>query len=761
MRTCFSRAVLGLSVLLLAAAASAQSPQGLERVGPVSTANGFPTWYQDKTGVTLDFCQPLTQAELDGGWCLLLPGDTIFPELFPSPFANEHFYWAADAAITSPAINGQLVLGVEAAFALDAAIDGDQMVFARIRIRFDAPVTGTYTVYHPYGIQVVEAVGGERLDFTEDVGVQCVKGTFDCALRGGIGPFLLASSAPGGAELPAVLGPSGRMHIASPDRLGPVTGSPVGQNFFRIVGPGGISAQTSDFALMGRIQQGAMPGRVTVAKARYARSAGSLTGILDVFASAFGSAQPRMPGHPITPAVTPFLGFYPAACSGGAGAALGAPAGVSPVQMFSTGSRYYGQFVGNIPAAVCVQDYTARDANGQVAPAFAQAAVADQVTIIEALFTPGGGGTLSVTATSSDQNLQPVLTASLGGPLTNDADGMAKIVATGVVVPPLMLSVSSAAGGRAELEVSTMAGQPDLGNLPFAGNDAYTINEDSATVAMNVLANDTIGGAAITDPTVATISVVAQPSLGIAVVDALTGAIRYTPQANAFGSDFLSYTVTVGSNTSPAAFVSITIRGVNDAPVANADTASGVGNLGLSVPLLANDTDADGPADLVGVNITSAPAGITYSAVGGVLSFSAPAGTHTFRYRARDAAGALSNETTVTVTLSGGETLSILRAEYVASKRRWRVEGTSSVLGAQTIYVMYANGTFADGSAASGYLLGTAQLDATGAWTMDFTLAGTNDLRNPTSTLFSVRPTRIVAITSLGGSSPTTAFVVR
>lgn len=40
---------------------------------------GFPAWYQDESGVAFDFCAPETQAELDGGWCLLLPGDANIP----------------------------------------------------------------------------------------------------------------------------------------------------------------------------------------------------------------------------------------------------------------------------------------------------------------------------------------------------------------------------------------------------------------------------------------------------------------------------------------------------------------------------------------------------------------------------------------------------------------------------------------------------------------------------------------------------------
>lgn len=759
MRALLTRAITLLSALLMAATVYAQ-PQGLERVGPTSPTNGFPTWYQDKTGLTLELCQPLNQAELDGGWCLLLPADTAVPEAFPTQFADEHFYFAADA-FTAGNIPGLLVLAIEAAFATGAPADGAQIVFARVRFRFDAPVGGTYTITHPYGTSVVTATAGERVFVTEDIGIDCAQGVFDCALRGRIGPFLLPSATPGGAELAAIPGPvPGKLYIANPARLGPVTGSPVGQNFFKIEGPGGIVEQTSDFTMVGRVYQGVMPGRMTVDRARYARVSGSATGKTDVFATAFATAQPRLPGSPVTGLVTPILGFYPAACSV-TGGVLGAPAGASAVQMFSTGTRFYGQTTGAIPAAVCVQDYTARDANGQAIPSFGQKAVTDQVTILQAVYDPASGGSIAVAASSSDQNLLPVLTASMGGAMSNQTDGTATVTAAGVGVPPVKVSVTSAAGGSAELEVSTMVGQPDFPATPIAGNDAFTLNEDSGLLSMNVLVNDTFGGVVITSG--ATITITTPPGLGTAVINTTTGAIDYTPNLNANGNDLLIYKVSVdgGTTYSPPAFVSITLNGVNDAPVAVDDVANGVGGLGISINLLANDTDVDGQADLVGATILTAPAGVAYTLVGGNLSFTAPAGTHTFTYQARDLAGALSNVATVTVTLSGGETLAFVRAEYIANKRRWRIEGTSSVLGTQTVYVMYGDGTFADGTPAVGYLVGTAQVDAIGAWAVDFTLAGANDPRNPTSTLFSVRPTRIYAVTTLGGSSPMTTFAVR
>src|SRR4029078_13389138 len=140
--------------------------------------------------------------------------------------------------------------------------------------------------------------------------------------------------------------------------------------------------------------------------------------------------------------------------------------------------------------------------------------------------------------------------------------------------------------------------------------------------------------------------------------------------------------------TSDVAVVTITITNVNDPPVAVDDLGlTGVGNLPFTMNLLANDTDPDGAADLTGptagVNILTARndatgATVPFTVTGGVLTFTAAAGNYTFTYRARDINGLLSvNTATVKVALAGGETLLITRADFIANKRRWRIDGTS------------------------------------------------------------------------------------
>ena len=149
---------VSLSAALLAPSAHAV----LERVGPTVQANGYPAWYQDTTGLSLEFCSPLNQGELDGGYCLLLPGDApSVPEIFPGSFFDEHFYWAAGALMTSAAnAKAGITLALEGAFA-GPVVAGGQMTFTRIRVLLNpVPVSGTYRFIHPYGEEALEGSAG-------------------------------------------------------------------------------------------------------------------------------------------------------------------------------------------------------------------------------------------------------------------------------------------------------------------------------------------------------------------------------------------------------------------------------------------------------------------------------------------------------------------------------------------------------------------------------------------------------------------------
>lgn len=455
---------LKIMVLSIATALSGQAAHAvLERTGPIDTANGFPRWYMDTTGLNFELCLPLNQTELGSGHCLLLPGDApATPEVFPGLFADEHFWWQAGASMT-PATGGKalLVLGLEAAFSADVA-PGNQIAFSRIRVRLSpVPMTGTYRFIHPYGEESIVGTRGERIFFTDDVGIGG-PGDFTGAMKGRLGPFLLPSLTPGGAEMAPVAGPvSGKLYIADPARIGPVTGSPTNRNIFRIEGPvgsnlGGIGVdfiETTGFSLMGRIFTGQIPSLVVPERATYTRSGGDQK--VDVFATAYRSAPSRLPGSVRPAGVSPVTSFFNAPCGTSLDAAGNLIAYTSPAsnalesQMAAQKNSRWGQsrIASNValPDSVCLKDNSGVNINGQATPAYHPLPLNDTVKVTDVLFDPVNS-TLTVKAMSSDQVAPPTLTVADFNISLNF--GVASI--SGVTAPPAKIRVLSSIGGMGE-----------------------------------------------------------------------------------------------------------------------------------------------------------------------------------------------------------------------------------------------------------------------------------------------------------------------
>jgi PKD repeat protein len=226
----------------------------LSVVGPINPANGFPYWYRDAANTQLDLC--LTNPTL----CALLapvqlvnPGQP-FPLDYAGTFPDEAPYWSVNATVpTNGGGQGLLVLSLTGAFVNGVVIPGDQMVFARLRLRIDNLVAGaTYRITTPFSVvnQVAASTGKRGINFTQDIGLTA--GAFGLALNGGIGPFLRWN-----AGLP-ILDPLGNSYLGDPTIPHAITGSPTGNNFFRIDGqnvggPGVNTVSTTLFTLAGKL----------------------------------------------------------------------------------------------------------------------------------------------------------------------------------------------------------------------------------------------------------------------------------------------------------------------------------------------------------------------------------------------------------------------------------------------------------------------------------------------------------------------------
>ncbi|QQG42994.1 MAG: hypothetical protein HYW45_02145 [Candidatus Daviesbacteria bacterium] len=225
--------------------------------GPTDPSNGFPLLYRDALGQVVAACLEGTDPNC------VLPGageeanfDPNQPTDFPDNFPSEFFYWIAESDKLSTPLDGKLSfrMALEGAFLNEDPAEGDQMVFGRIRL------TGTglepnslYTVTHPYGVDTYETndVGiVRRGDGTEDIGCEVGPCDFSLALGSRIfdGFLGMAEGAPAG-------------YLGDGATLGEVTGSPLGQNFFRIEGPGlplgGLF--TNLFTVAGKLFSGIIP----------------------------------------------------------------------------------------------------------------------------------------------------------------------------------------------------------------------------------------------------------------------------------------------------------------------------------------------------------------------------------------------------------------------------------------------------------------------------------------------------------------------
>jgi len=401
--------------------------------GPYNPANGgFAAWYQDTHGRTLDLCLTKAVSSRVAGapgapsyMCTLLPTPGVFddtqPIVFPSNFPDEAFWFTADAAIVDAARGIDLSYGtaIEAAFAAEEPVEGDQVSFARVRIRVDVPTAGTYVVTHPYGVEVfdVPAAGRRAINMTRDIGIAGA-GDFSGALKGDVGPFLRSVNGPytEGSE----------RFIGDPNLEERVTGSPFNTNFVRIEGPGGIDLRTELFSISGKLSDVARPTPLMPLRSTYSRHTenGDLRAQQDVFVMA-----PPPPAAVTLTSQTPNLNL---------------------TEANGTGAWYAQSVLNPIVPATLVLTADNSVAIPTSSPATANLPLTDLVTITRAEFSLASGQ-LTLVASTSDETSPPVLSARTGnGTFIGNlaGNGAVKTLSTSLSpIPPAKVQVTSANGG--------------------------------------------------------------------------------------------------------------------------------------------------------------------------------------------------------------------------------------------------------------------------------------------------------------------------
>jgi large repetitive protein len=127
---------------------------------------------------------------------------------------------------------------------------------------------------------------------------------------------------------------------------------------------------------------------------------------------------------------------------------------------------------------------------------------------------------------------------------------------------------------------------------PVAGDDAAETSEDSQLIISKavLLSNDTD----VDLDTLAVLTFDATSEQSGTIVDNFDGTLTYTPLPDYFGPDTFGYTAGDGNGGSDTATVSLTVAPVNDEPVADNESVTGIEDQARSISVLIGDVDIDG-----------------------------------------------------------------------------------------------------------------------------------------------------------------------
>jgi hypothetical protein len=669
------RAVTAGTVLVMVATAAAgayatvldpvATRQGsLTSFGPLMD-NGFPTSYKDSNAVRLEACYTADP---------LCPGanipDTSAPIVFPTNFPDEFFYQLASATLTVATHKLLVETNLEASFANGTRTPGDQITFARVRIKdVDVPDGVTWRITHPYGVDefTAGANGKAGINVTQDVGVSA--GSFGGALNSRLGPFLKWD--------PSVLPAAPKGYIGDPGVLHSVVGSPYGTNFIKVEqknADGSYSpvagGDLNQFTLQGRY---AVNSGVDIDAANFTTSGGN--SFLDVYASSDAGQAIQV----------------------SANAALH----TDTIPMRETAGRYYAHIpvTGQVPPDTTIEVVNA----GDNPPAKKTATLVDQPLVTSATYNADTQA-LTVSATSSDGETganAPALSVAGFGPLTN---GTATF--TAVNAPPATVKVVSTRGGS-ESSPITATGAGFTASAPVAFFTAP--------------ANAQVGQPVPLDGTASTgdIANYAWSTSDGTVTTTTLGHAIWTPSAS--GAATISLTVSGPGGVSLPTTNTVTVAeaaavGANAGPdqtvtrggSVTLDGSATTGQQSLTWTQVSGPTvtlsNATAAKPTFSYPLMKLPVGPAAHLNNGYAVANAPL---VFQLSATPVGGGtpITDQVTINPTT---EAFTGLTARY-RTRGEWRVTGTSSIKAGQTVaMVLGSNGT--------GPFIGQATADAAGAF---------------------------------------------
>ena len=256
---------LGLALVLGLALASAASAQ-VAALGPDNPLNGYPKYVKDINGVKLDLPSPPIGDGLTAPTMIFDPPIPGNAWSLATGFGAEAFFFLAQSTM-DVAGGGQavLVLGVEAAYGAGDPrnVPPDQFLFARLRVRIDAPSLGTYTVQTPWGGRtfVVDTLARRNINDTFDWGGFAPSPNTNPPIASSFERILIDPVTWRFLHGTLAAGVNPAEWVGDGVTIGPVTGGVNDFNLFRIEGPdiggpGVNSVETNQFMVSGHIYQG-------------------------------------------------------------------------------------------------------------------------------------------------------------------------------------------------------------------------------------------------------------------------------------------------------------------------------------------------------------------------------------------------------------------------------------------------------------------------------------------------------------------------
>jgi len=238
-------------------------------------------------------------------------------------------------------------------------------------------------------------------------------------------------------------------------------------------------------------------------------------------------------------------------------------------------------------------------------------------------------------------------------------------------------SISDGHGATATGTVSVTV--TPVNDAPVAADDSAVTDEDTE-VTFGVLGNDTD-----VDGDTLSVTGVTQGAHGVVVLNS-DGTLTYAPAPNSNGSDSFIYTIGDGHGGAASATVTVLVNPVNDAPVANPDSASTNQDQSVTLAVLANDTDAEGDT-LTVTDVTPGGHGTTTINPNGTVTYTPAAGffgSDSFNYTVGDGHGGTATASvsvTVNAVTSGNRPPEITTGDLTLSATAVNEGGSVSLSG--------------------------------------------------------------------------------